>query len=404
MKIIKRDNYIEWLKCYKDKKIIKVLTGLRRVGKSTIFDLYINELKNSGIDRSQILKINFEEVEHEDLLDRKALYAYIKQHMTDGKMLYVFLDEIQRVEGFETVLDSLFVKDNIDLYITGSNAKFLSSEIATILTGRYVEINILPLSFKEYYDAFGGGSKSRRDLFMYYITYGALPGLLMFDSGSTQQREYIEGVYKTILEKDVLKRNAKAGKQLVEHILSFLLYNIGCLTSVKKLTDTLNSNGVKVSYNTVNSYFETLQDCFFIYKADRYDVVGKEYLKLINKYYVTDFGFKYYILNNKTIELSQLLENLIFIELKRRRYKVATGKVDNKEVDFIVKDNGDKTKYIQVAVTVMDSDKLEQELSPFKFINDNYPKYIITLDDYFTEDHNGIKTINAIDFLLGEEI
>lgn len=404
MELIKRDKYIEWLKYYKDKNIIKVLTGLRRVGKSTIFDLYINELKNNGVDESQILKINFEEVEHEDLLDRKALYSYIKQHMTDGKMLYVFLDEIQRVEGFETVIDSLFVKDNIDLYITGSNAKFLSSEIATILTGRYVEINILPLSFKEYYDALGDGSKSRRELFMNYITYGALPGLYMFNSGSTQQREYIESVYKTILEKDVLKRNAKAGKQLVEHILSFLLYNIGCLTSVKKLTDTLNSNGVKVSYNTVNSYFETLQDCFFIYKADRYDVVGKEYLKLINKYYVTDFGFKYYILNNKTIELSQLLENLIFIELKRRRYKVATGKVDNKEVDFIVKDNEDKIKYIQVAVSVMDNDKLDQELRPFKFINDNYPKYIITLDDYFTEDHNGIKTINAIDFLLGEEI
>lgn len=404
MELIKRDSYIEWLKDYRDKKVIKVLTGLRRVGKSTIFDLYINELKNIGVDESQILKINFEEVEHEDLLDRKALYSYIKQHMTDGKMLYVFLDEIQRVEGFETVIDSLFVKDNIDLYITGSNAKFLSSEIATILTGRYVEINVLPLSFKEYNDAFGGGSKSRRELFMNYITYGALPGLLMFNSGSTQQREYIEGVYKTILEKDVLKRNAKVGKQLVEHILSFLLYNIGCLTSVKKLTDTLNSNGVKVSYNTVNSYFETLQDCFFIYKADRYDVVGKEYLKLINKYYVTDFGFKYYILNNKTIELSQLLENLIFIELKRRRYKVATGKVDDKEVDFIVKDSDDKIKYIQVAVSVMDSDKLEQELRPFKSIDDNYPKYIITLDDYFTQDHNGIKTINAIDFLLGEEI
>lgn len=404
MQLIKRDNYINWLKDYKDKKIIKVLTGLRRVGKSTIFDLYINELKEDGVADEQILKINFEEVEYEDLMDRKNLYAFIKQHMLADKILYVFLDEIQRVEGFETVIDSLFVKDNIDLYITGSNAKFLSSEIATILTGRYVEINVLPLSFKEYYDAFKSDRLSRRELFMNFITYGALPGLLMFDSGSTRQREYIEGVYKTILEKDVLKRNAKVGKQLVEHILSFLLYNIGCLTSVKKLTDTLNSNGVSVSYNTVNSYCETLQDCFFVYKADRYDVVGKEYLKLINKYYVTDFGFKYYILNNKTIELSQLLENLIFIELKRRRYKVATGKIDDKEVDFIVKDNEDKIKYIQVAVSVMDSDKLKQELRPFKSINDNYPKYIITLDDYFIPDHNGIKIINAIDFLLGENI
>ncbi len=404
MKLIERDDYIRWLKDYKDKKIIKVLTGLRRVGKSTIFDLYINVLKKEGVSENQILKINFEELEYEDLLVKKNLYSFIKRRMSDDKMLYVFLDEIQRVEGFETVIDSLFVKDNVDIYITGSNAKFLSSEIATVLTGRYVEINVLPLSFKEYYEAFKGGELSRRELFMNYVTFGALPGLLMFDSGSTQQREYIEGVYKTILEKDVLKRNANAGRQIVEQILSFMLYNIGCLTSVKKLTDTINSNGGNVSYNTINSYLDTLEDCFFIYKADRYDVVGKEYLKLINKYYVTDFGFKYYILNNKSIELSQLLENLVFIELKRRRYKIATGKVGDKEVDFIIKDNEDKIKYVQVAVTVMDNDKLEQELRPFRFITDNYPKYIITLDDYFIKDHEGIKTINAIDFLLGEKI
>ena len=227
---------------------------------------------------------------------------------------------------------------NVDVYITGSNAKFLSSEIATLLTGRYVEINVLPLSFKEYYEHFKNNGKDKRMLFMDYITYGALPGIFMFETGSVEQREYMESVYKTILEKDVLKRNSAASKQLVENLLSYLVYNIGCLTSTKRITDTLNSNGTKVSYNTVDSYFETLQDCFFVYKADRYDVVGKEYLKLINKYYVTDFGFKYYILNNKTVELSQILENLIFLELKRRRYKVATGKVAEKEVDFIIKD------------------------------------------------------------------
>lgn len=403
MKLIDRREYVAWLKSYKDKPLIKVVTGLRRVGKSTIFDLYIQELKKDNIDDNQILKINFEDLDNEPLRDKRALYSHIMSH-THNKPLYVFLDEIQRVDGFEEVVDSLFIKENIDVYITGSNAKFLSSEIATLLTGRYVEINVLPISFKEYYNHFNGTGRSKRDLFNDYITYGALPGIFMFDTGSAQQREYIESVYKTILEKDVLKRNSAASKQLVENILSYLVYNIGCLTTTKRITDTLNSNGTKVSYNTVDSYFETLQDCFFVYKADRYDVVGKEYLKLINKYYITDFGFKYYILNNKTIELPQILENLIFLELKRRRFKVATGKVAEKEVDFIVKDNSDKVKYIQVAVTVMDEDKLQQELRPFYEIHDNYPKYIITLDDYFVKDHDGVITINALDFLLGQEI
>lgn len=404
MALIERKEYTDWLKRYRDKKIIKVITGLRRVGKSTIFDLYIAQLLKEGVAPEQIVKVNFEELENEPLLDRNALYRFLTDKLLPDRKLYIFLDEVQRVPEFEKVVDSLFVKDNVDLYITGSNAKFLSSEIATLLTGRYVEINVLPLSFREYADHFAANGKDRRALFMDYITYGALPGMFMFDAGSAEQREYVESVYKTILEKDVLKRNSAASRQLVESLLSYLVYNIGCLTSAKRISDTLNSNGTKVSYNTVNSYIETLQDCFFIYKADRYDIVGKEYLKLINKYYVTDFGFKYYILNNKTVELSQILENLVFLELKRRRFKIATGKIAEKEVDFIVKDANDGLIYIQVAVTVMDEAKLEQELRPFREIGDNYPKYIITLDDLFVKDHDGIKTVNALDFLSGQPL
>lgn len=404
MKLIRRNDYVQWLNKYRDKQVIKVVTGLRRVGKSKIFELYIDELKASGVSAEQIVLINFEEMENAALKEKTALYQYIISKTQPDKMLYVLLDEIQAVPQFEEVVDSLFVKPNIDVYITGSNAKFLSSEIATVLTGRYVEINVLPLSFKEYCDHYSFTGKDRRALFMDYITYGAMPGMTMFELGSSEQREYIEGVYKTILEKDVLKRNSGASRQLVEHILSYLMYNIGCLTTAKRMTDYINSNTAKVSYNTVSSYFDTLQDCYFIYKADRYDVVGKEYLKLINKYYVTDFGFKYYILNNRTVEIPQILENLVFLELKRRRYKIATGKVDDKEVDFIVKDTTDQIKYIQVAATVMEEEKLKQELRPFEGIRDNYPKYIITLDDYFVADHGGVKTINAIDFLLGEEI
>lgn len=404
MALIERKEYTDWLKRYRDKKIIKVITGLRRVGKSTIFELYIAQLLNEGVAPEQIVKINFEELENEPLLDRSVLYRYLTDKLLPDRKLYIFLDEVQRVPEFEKVVDSLFVKDNVDLYITGSNAKFLSSEIATLLTGRYVEINVLPLSFREYSDHFAASGKDRRALFMDYVTYGALPGMFMFDTGSAEQREYVESVYKTILEKDVLRRNSAASRQLVESLLSYLVYNIGCLTSAKRISDTLNSNGTKISYNTVNSYIETLQDCFFIYKADRYDIVGKEYLKLINKYYVTDFGFKYYILNNRTVELSQILENLVFLELKRRRFKIATGKIAEKEVDFIVKDAHDGLIYIQVAVTVMDEAKLEQELRPFREIEDNYPKYIITLDDLFVKDHDGIKTINALDFLLGQPL
>lgn len=404
MKLIERKEYVEWLKGYQDKKLIKVLTGLRRVGKSTIFKLYIEYLLQSGVKQDQIISINFEELENKALREKETLYSYIMKKMRPEQKMYVFLDEVQRVDGFEEVVDSLFVKDNIDVYITGSNAKFLSSEIATLLTGRYVEINVLPISFKEYYDHFKEEGRDKRAMFMDYITYGALPGSFMFERGSSEQREYIESVYKTILEKDVLKRNSKAGKQLVENLVNYIVYNIGCLTSVKRIADTLNSNGTKVTYNTIDSYFETLQDCFFIYKADRYDVVGKEYLKLINKYYITDFGFKYYVLNNRTVELSQILENLVFLELKRRRCKVATGKVAEKEVDFIVKDAHDQIKYVQVAVTVMDEAKLRQELRPFYEIQDNYPKYVITLDDYFVENHDGIITINAIDFLMGKEL
>ena len=404
MNLIKRNDYIQWLNRYRDKQVIKVITGLRRVGKSKIFDLYMEELQKNGVSDDQIILINFEELENEPLREKTALYRYIISKVRSDKMLYVFLDEIQVVQGFEEVVDSLFVKPNIDVYITGSNAKFLSSEIATVLTGRYIEINVLPLSFKEYSEHYKFTGKDKRALFMDYITYGAMPGMTMFDLGSSEQREYIEGVYKTILEKDVLKRNSRAGKQLVEHILSYLIYNIGCLTTVKRITDYINANAAKVAYNTVDSYFDTLQDCYFIYKADRYDVVGKEYLKLIHKYYVTDFGFKYYILNNKTVEIPQILENLIFIELKRRRFKVATGKVDDKEVDFIVKDTNDQIKYVQVAVTVMEEEKFKQELRPFYEIKDNYPKYIITLDDYFVPDHDGVKTISAIDFLSGREI
>ena len=356
--MIQRPRYKKWLDEFREKKLIKVLTGLRRSGKSTILDMYVESLKACGVAEDRIVYINFEMLESEPLSDPVKLHKKVLDSLVPGKMTYVFLDEVQHVTEYEKVMDSLYVRDGIDLYITGSTADLLSSEIASRLTGRYVEINVLPLSFKEYVSG----------------------------RGSTGER-------------------TKKGRFLVERIIRYLASNVGSLTSAKRLTDRLAEDGSyrkdgAPAYNTVTSYLERLDDCFFFYKADRFDVRGGEHLKLINKYYLTDFGFKYYILHNPTLELQQIVENVVFFELKRRRYKVSTGKVDDREVDFVVQGDDGRMRYIQVAVSVADEEKLKQELAVFEAIKDNYPKYLLTLDDVFVADHDGIRTLNIIDFLL----
>lgn len=402
---IPRKDYLEWLSEFKDKKLIKVLTGLRRSGKSTIMTMFAESLVAQGVPLNRILTINFEEFENEAYLDPHALHNRIIESVVPGERLYVFLDEVQHVNEYERVLDSLYVKPDIDLYVTGSTADLLSSEIASWLTGRYVEINVLPLSFAE--SLYGRQMKEggERRAFMEYLTFGGLPGAREFENGSSAQREYVESVFRTILEKDVLKR-AKKGRFLVERIIRYMADNIGHLTSPKRLTDRLGEESKTheekaAAYNTVVSYLERLTDCFFLYKPDRFDVVGGELLQLVHKYYLTDFGFQHYLLGNIRLELQQLIENVVYFELIRRRYQVATGKVDDKEVDFRVKDRNGGIAYIQVAVTVSSPEKLAQELGPFKLIKDNYPKYILTLDEIFTPDHAGVKTLGLIDFLLG---
>ena len=400
-RIIERQGYLNWLDQFKDKPLIKVLTGMRRVGKSTILKLFAKRLRRGGVPASRMVMLNFEEMENEPLKDAKVLHAFLKGKIVKGKTTYMFLDEIQRVERFEEVLDSLYVKKGVDLYVTGSTANLFSSEVATILTGRYVEINVLPFSFLEMTKAVGGkpGDANERRRFMAYLMYGSLPESFAFKSGSSGQRGYVESVYRTILEKDVLKRNKDSGRHLVEQIVKYMATNISSLTSPKRMTDRLNANGIKVSANTVASYLDILSDCYFLYKADRFDVKGGELLKLINKYYLTDFGFKYHILSNPDLEVQQLLENTVFLELVRRRYKVATGKVDDKEVDFVVKGGDGMIRYIQVAVTVATHEKFAQEAAVFDVIRDNYPKYIITLDDTFVTERNGIQIVNVIDFM-----
>lgn len=402
--MIERPSYIEWLDEFRDKKLVKVLTGLRRSGKSTILELYQARLRQLGVAADRIVSFNFELFENEPYLDAHRLHSEIVSRIRQGETLYVFLDEIQHVTGYEKVLDSLYARSGVDVYVTGSTADLLSSEIATRLTGRYVEVNVLPLSFLEYVSARRGESASERKLFMDYLTYGGLPGSMEFPMGSSAQREYVESVFRSIVEKDVLKRGGK-GRSLVERIIRYLTDTVGSLTSPKRIADRLDerrlADGGGAAYNTVVSYIERLSDCFFIYKAPRFDVRGGENLKLINKYYLTDFGFKYYILHNPTLELQQLVENVVYLELLRRRYKVATGKVDDREVDFVVQGGDGRIRYVQVAVSVADADKLRQELAAFKPLNDNYPRYLLTMDEVYAPDHNGVQTLNIVDFLLG---
>ena len=400
-KTVERQGYLDWLDQFRDRPLIKVLTGMRRVGKSTILNLFARRLRRGGVPASRIVMLNFEEMENEPLREAKALHEFLKGKIVKGRTTYMFLDEIQRVERFEEVLDSLYVKKGVDLYVTGSTANLFSSEIATMLTGRYVEVNVLPFSFLEMTKAVGGrlGDANERRRFMDYLAYGSLPESFAFRPGSPEQREYVESVYRTILEKDVLKRNRDSGRQLVGQIVKYMADGISCLTSPKRMTDRLNANGTRVSANTVASYIDILSDCYFLYKADRFDVKGGEMLKLINKYYLTDFGFRYHILGNPNLEVQQLLENAVFLELVRRRYKVATGKVDDKEVDFVVKGGDGLIRYVQVAVTVATREKFMQESAAFASIRDNYPKYIITLDDILVPERNGIQIINAIDFM-----
>ena len=405
MKMIPRDDYLDWIDEFRDKPLVKVLTGLRRSGKSTILDMFMSRLEHEGVSASRIVKINFELLENEQYLDYRKLYSHIVASKTEDGCTYVILDEIQHVKSYEKTVDSLLARGGFDIYITGATSELLSSELATLLTGRYVEINVLPFSFREYTWGATVTAENQRRLFMDYLTYGGLPGAKMFANGSPAQREYVESVFRTILERDVLKRGGK-GRGIVERIIRYMTAMVGNLTSPKRLTDRLAAesemqNARQEAYNTIQSYLQRLTDCFFMYKADRFDVVGGEHLKQINKYYLTDFGFSYYILHSPAIELQQLVENVVYLELKRRRFKVSTGKVDDREVDFVAQGPDGVIRYVQVAVSVSAREKLDQELSVFKAIRDNYPKYLLTLDEVFVPDHAGVRTMNVIDYLLG---
>lgn len=401
--MIERTEYLEQLKRFKDKDLIKVVTGIRRCGKSTLFELFINYLKETGVKDDQIIKINLEDADY-NFKSYKELYDYVNKKIDSKKNYYVFLDEVQNVPKFQKAVDSLYIKKNVDVYITGSNAYMLSGELATLLSGRYVEIKMLPLSFKEYLSAFNNSDKSRYEYFLDYMKNGGMPGNISILQDNPNDLDiYLEGIFTTIVYKDIITRNNITDKMLLESVLKFIFDSIGSPISTKKISDTLTSKGMSTSNHTVENYISAFVESFLIYKAERFDVKGKNLLARDYKYYVVDQGLRSYLLGKKAgSNMGHVLENIVYLELLRRGYKVYVGKVDDLEVDFVA-ENRDGLKYFQVALTVRDEKVLERELKSLQKTGDHYPKYLITSDMDMEADYDGITKINIVDWLLNKE-
>lgn len=397
--MVQRPEYLEELKKFKDKDLIKVVTGIRRCGKSTLFELYRNYLIKIGVEEKQIISINLENPEY-DFKDYMDLYNYVKERLIGNKMNYVFLDEVQNVPDFQKAVDGLYIKKNVDLYITGSNANLLSGELATLLSGRYIEIKMLPLSFKEYLSDFDE-TKDLNTLFLDYLKYGSLPRVVeLVKEDKELTYEYLDGIFSTIVYKDIMSRKNVNDKLVLESIIKFIFDSIGSPITTKKISDTLTSMNRATSNHTVENYISSLLESFIIYKAERINIKGKQYLASGYKYYCVDMGLRNYLLGDKAgQDMGHIIENIVFLELKRRGYKVYVGKNDDLEVDFVAQ-NKEGYKYFQVALTTREENTLKRELRPLQKINDHYPKYILTMDNDLDADYEGIKKVKLIDWLL----
>lgn len=396
---IQRTEYLNKLIAFKDKKLIKVVTGIRRCGKSTLLEMYQDFLRQQGVDDEQIIAINFEDIDYEELTDYKKLYSYLKERLVKGKMTYIFLDEVQNIDDFPKVVDSIYIKENVDVYITGSNAYMLSSEIATLISGRYVQIEMLPLSFKEYMES-TGSMNDRAIKYTQYLESSSFPYALELKGQPEEIHDYLEGIYNTIVVKDIVNRKKITDTMMLKSVLCFVFDNIGSPLSSKKIADTMTSDGRKIDAKTVEKYLEALSESYIIYQAKRYNIKGKQYLKTLEKYYIVDIGMRYMLLGSRQADIGHILENVIYLELIRRGYDVYVGKVDNFEVDFVAQ-NRRGTVYFQVALSVRDEKTLERELRPLAAIRDHYPKYILTLDEDPETQYDGIRRVNARDWLLG---
>ncbi len=380
--MIERKEYLEKLKKWKDKDLIKVITGIRRCGKSTLFELYIDYLKSIGIEDNHIISVNLENPDNE-FDTYKELYKYVKEQIKDKKQYYVFLDEVQKVSDFQKAVDGLYIMKNVDVYITGSNAYLLSGELATLLTGRYIEIKMYPLSFKEYLN---------------YINRSSFPYALKLEEES-EIDDYLDALYNTIIVKDIGLRKKIADTTMLRTVARFMFNNIGNCLSIKKIADTLTSDGRSISVHTVESYLESLVESYVFNKVSRFDIKGKQYLQSGEKYYATDVTMRYALLGRRNIDVGHILENIVYLELIRRGYKVYIGKAGEKEIDFVA-ENKEGFTYFQVAYTTREKATLERELTPLQDINDHYPKYILTMDIDPIADYDGIKKVNVLDWLL----
>ena len=405
--MVQRKEYLDQLINWKDEQVIKVVTGIRRCGKSTLLLQFQQWLKENGVTDEQIVSVNFEELEYEELLDYKKLYQYLKERLVSGKTTYIFLDEIQKVSSFEKVVDSLYVKPNVDLYITGSNAYMLSGDLATLLTGRYVEIKMLPLSFGEFLSMTGLEPEQG---FPEYLRSGGMPYIATMNRTDEKVSTYLEGIYNTVIVKDIEDRQARKESDpskrkitdiaLLKTIAKYLASVIGNPVSVRSITDYLISNGRKISPNTVNDYVEALTESFIFYPAERFDIVGKQLLKANRKMYIVDLGLRNHILPRRSYDLGFSLENMVYFELLRRGYKVTIGRVGNTEVDFVAEKQG-AYEYFQVTADMTAKETFDREIRPLENIRDNYEKTILTMDRLTPGNYNGIQERYLLDWLIG---
>lgn len=398
MSDIFRFEFFERLKRYKDKHIIKVITGIRRCGKSTLMKMFCDYLLETGVLPEQIIFLNFEDFDNYELLEPKNLYEFLKPKIQSDKMTYIFFDEIQNVNEFQRVVDSLFLNEKIDIYLTGSNAYLLSGELATLLSGRYITIEMLPLSFKEFCSV-QNQNLSLSEKYRLYVEQSSFPYALNFGGDKTELLDYLRGVYSTIVLKDIVSRYKISDTKMLESVLRFIFDSVGSPVSAKKIADTMVSSGRKIDAKTVEKYISAFQDSFIVYESKRYDIKGKQYLKLYEKYYAVDIGLRFLLLGQKANNVGHILENIVYLELLRRGYDVFVGKIADFEVDFVAQSQ-EGNVYIQVAATVRDENTLLRELRPLKMIDDNYPKILLTLDDDPNADFDGIKKQNALDWLL----
>ena len=397
--MIPRHEYLDTLIRFRDKRLIKIVTGIRRCGKSTLFEIFQDYLKSNGVSDRQILSINLEDGEYDHIETYKQLFDYVKARLLREEKMYIFLDEVQRVESFQKAVDSLFVKKNCDVYITGSNANLLSGELATMLSGRYVEIKMLPLSFREYVSVFPKDANIDR-LYTDYIQNSSFPYALEL-SDPRDRKLYLQSIFDTIILKDIIARRKFPDIAMLQSVVRFMFDNIGNTCSTKRIADTMTSAGRKITVHTVENYISALTDSFAFYKISRYDVKGKQYLKTGDKYYAADIGLRFALLGSKKADDGYILENIVYLELQRRGYEIYIGKAGNTEIDFVaIGETG--MEYYQVAYTVIDTDgkTLEREMAPLNAISDHNPKYLLTMDHTPLRSHNGIKQINVLDWLL----